>query len=217
MSKKNKNKQPNFPSPSGGPQFEQPNQKNKVIDWLNKYGSTVVLPIIAVLVLAGGIYIYASQNNQEEPLAENEQNTEQNKNNEGSNITLPDENGEESESSNDSGSNDSDNIEIILPEPTETNEAYVMTAAQGDGVTHLARRAAAEYLSQHSDQASQLTKEHKIYIEDYLKDKTGSQPLEVGQEVTFSKDLIQEAINSSLNLTEQELQVIQQFSSNVSL
>ena len=82
-------------------------------------------------------------------------------------------------------------------------------AAVGDGVTHLARRALKSYLEDHSQD---LTNEHKIYIEDYLKDNIGSKSLEVGEEITFSEDLIKEAIDASLKLTPEQLQNLEQYS-----
>ncbi|MBU2068253.1 hypothetical protein KKE13_01590, partial [Patescibacteria group bacterium] len=82
-------------------------------------------------------------------------------------------------------------------------------AAPGDGVTHLARRALGDYLEDHSQN---LTNEHKIYIEDYLKDNIGSKSLEVGEEITFSEDLIKEAIDASLELTPEQLQNLEQYS-----
>ena len=49
--------------------------------------------------------------------------------------------------------------------------------------------------------------EHKIYIEDYLKDEIGSRPLEVDEEIAFSEDLIREAIEASLQLTPEQLEI----------
>jgi hypothetical protein len=88
----------------------------------------------------------------------------------------------------------------------------IETAVKGDGVTHLARRALKSYLNDHPEE---LTNEHKIYIEDYLKDKTGSRPLEIGEEVTFSEDLIKQAIDASLELTEAQLKNLEQYSALV--
>ena len=79
-------------------------------------------------------------------------------------------------------------------------------------MTHLARRALKDYLKDHSQE---LTNEHKIYIEDYLKDRIGSQPLEIDEEITFSEDLIKEAIDASSQLTPEQLKVIEQFSALV--
>ncbi|MBU4030594.1 hypothetical protein KJ756_00265, partial [Patescibacteria group bacterium] len=60
-----------------------------------------------------------------------------------------------------------------------------------------------------------LTNEHKIYIEDYLKDQVGSRPLEVGEEITFSEDLIKEAIDASLELSPEQLKNLEKYSALV--
>jgi hypothetical protein len=49
----------------------------------------------------------------------------------------------------------------------ETETAFVETAVAGEGSTHLARHALANYLEKNTD--SSLTGEHKVYIEDYLR------------------------------------------------
>jgi len=56
-----------------------------------------------------------------------------------------------------------------------------------------------------------LTPEHKIYIEDYLQKKTGDYWLQVGQKLTFSEELIKEAIEKAQTLTQQQLQNLAQY------
>ena len=86
----------------------------------------------------------------------------------------------------------------------ETEGSFVETAGKGNGVTHLARTALANYLEKNPD--SQLTAEHKIYIEDYLRKKVGfTGRVFVGTSVEFSKNLIQEAIGKSKQLNDNQL------------
>lgn len=97
----------------------------------------------------------------------------------------------------------------------ETGEAFVEMAERGDGLTHLARRAATHYLEKNAD--SSLTAEHRIYIEDYLRKKVGHEGgTHIGTSVTFSKDLIREAIDASKQLDERQLENLKQYSARVS-
>lgn len=96
-----------------------------------------------------------------------------------------------------------------LPEARQTDSAYVEVAQQGDGVTHLARRATTRYLSEHSDLS--LSNEHRIFIEDYIKDRVGSHGLSLGEEVTISFDLVAEATNAAQQLSPQQLQNLSQY------
>lgn len=92
----------------------------------------------------------------------------------------------------------------------ETEGSFVESAQAGDGLTHLARRAMNNYLEKSPN--SSLTAEHKVYIEDYLRKKVGFQDgVHVGTSVEFSKSLIQEAIASSEQLTDSQLQNIHKY------
>jgi len=90
---------------------------------------------------------------------------------------------------------------------------------KGEGITHLARKALKDYLKEHPDR--KLSNEHKVYIEDYLKDRilekrTGSKFLELGEEISFSSDMIEEAIDSSLHLTQKQLDNLKNYSALIS-
>lgn len=96
----------------------------------------------------------------------------------------------------------------------ETEGSFIETAAKGDGTTHLARRALANYLEKSPD--SSLTGEHKVYIEDYLrKQLTQRGPLAIGQSAEFSKDMIRQAIDQSKQLNGKQLQNLKKYSSRV--
>lgn len=180
--------------PNGGPHWDQ---KSK--GWISKYGSSVILPIVALLILAGGIYLYASQKSQEETLPvfqATEEKTADLANFE--EETAPAEEEEEK------------NIEEIIPAGRQQDNMIIEKAVKGDGVTKLARRALKDYLPNHPQE---LTNEHKVYIEDYLKDKVGSRPLEIDEEIAFSEDLIKEAIDASMQLDEGQLENLEKYSS----
>ncbi len=97
-----------------------------------------------------------------------------------------------------------------LPEARKTDTGYVEVAQRGDGVTHLARRATTRFLGENTVDFA-MTNEHRIYIEDYIKDKVGSQMLALGEEATISYDLIREAVAAAGQLTDQQLRNLSQY------
>jgi len=201
--------QPDF---SGGPNFGSPDDWDQPDNgWFSKYGSTVVLPIIAILVLAGGIYLYATQRSTPAELEEASEELT------GEEISLIDEEDlalTDGETTEEEATTEED-IEVVIPAPKKTAGEITETAISGDGITHLARRALKTYLSDNPQQGQGLSNEHKIYIEDYIKDNTGNHYLEVDDEISFSKALIQEAIDNSHNLTENQLNNLKVYSAKV--
>jgi hypothetical protein len=100
--------------------------------------------------------------------------------------------------------------EVLPPTP----KVYEKEAEKGEGITHLARKALKDYLAETKMEIN-LTPEHKIFIEDYLKDKTGDYWLKPGQKISFSEELIVEAINQALKLTPEQLQNLKKYSALV--
>lgn len=201
--------QPDF---SGGPNFGSPDDWDQPSDgWFSKYGSTVVLPIIAILVLAGGIYLYATQKSEPAALEEATEDLT------GDEISLIDDEdlGADLGDITIEDEQEPEDIEVIIPAPKKTAGAITETAIRGDGVTHLARRALKTYITDNPQQGKDISNEHKVYIEDYIKDKTGSHSLNIGDEISFSKDLIQEAVDASRNLSDNQLNNLKQYSSKV--
>lgn len=98
--------------------------------------------------------------------------------------------------------------EIII---TEEEKNYIEIAEKGDGITHLARKALKDYLSE-NPQDFEVTPEHKIYIEDYLAKKKGDDRLTLEEEREFSGDLLQEAIDKSKDLSSEQLENLTQYS-----
>lgn len=104
--------------------------------------------------------------------------------------------------------------ELQITVPKQTGAVYEETAGQGEGITHLARRAVKKYLEK-TGRGADLTPEHKIYIEDYIQNRTGDRWLDLGEKITFSEDLIKEAVESSRQLTSEQLENLKQFSAQV--
>lgn len=159
----------------------------------------VIISIVIVLVIAGGIYSYSKRT--ESPAI----NEDQKQVTEG---TI--ENG--IISSDKESSTAIKTAEVAPSQETETS--FIESAAKGEGATHLARRALANYLEKNPD--ADLTPEHKIYIEDYLRKKVGKgTSIRVGTSLEFSKDMIQEAITKSKTLNDKQLQNLHKYSVRV--
>lgn len=187
------------------PQFNEPEieigqgRRDKFKNWF-KNNSSIILAVVIILVLAGGIYAYTTRERISSPILEQNQ------------EFLPTD-------------HETQQLEIeeipsgiggpIIDIETD-QETFTQTAQKGDGITHLARRALADYLEK-TGENPELTKEHKIYIEDYLQNKTGEEMLKINDQKTFSKSLIEEAVQKSKTLTSDQLQKIAPFAKNVNL
>ena len=83
-------------------------------------------------------------------------------------------------------------------------ETITVVVQRGEGYTHTARRALAEYLRANPNE--QITAEHKIYVEDYLQKRIAEKErLFSGNEVGYSEGEIQAAVDAALDLTEPQI------------
>lgn len=93
--------------------------------------------------------------------------------------------------------------EIAKEEPTMIIEhkdgSIVVAAERGDGLTHLARKAAADFIA--ANKLQDISPEQKVYIEDYLQKSIGRQSVHTGTTVSFSNDLIATSIEKANALT----------------
>ncbi|MBI2624393.1 hypothetical protein HYW67_02775 [Candidatus Parcubacteria bacterium] len=97
---------------------------------------------------------------------------------------------------------------------TTTASAITVAASRGEGITHLARRALRAHLESNSVDFT-LRAEHKIYVEDYLVKKTDAQRLQIGEERTFSNDLVREALARAKDLSPKQIENLSQYVSLV--
>ena len=179
----------------------------------------LIISILIVAALAVGIYSYSQRSQETELASLQEQGETQQEAEEGSSqelsATTEEETGEampESASSTKetSPSQGTSSPKDVDQEVRVEEGAIAVKAGSGDGLTHLARRALAEYLQKNPRE--DLTPAHKIYIEDYLRKKVGFHGrVYVGTEVSFSTSLIQEAINASLQLNDAQLKNLQKY------
>lgn len=165
----------------------------------------IIISIIIVVSIAGGIYSYSKRSAMENPSTD--QNMEQ-----GMNETDSQDNGTsiaKDTTAEKPKAQATDKQVAAAPASQETETSFVETASKGEGMTHLARRSLANYLEKNSD--SELTVEHKIYIEDYLRKNVARKDIHVGTTQEFSKTLVAEAIAKSKTLNEKQLQNLHKY------
>ncbi len=175
----------------------------KAIAWIKENFSTIILPLIAIILLALGIYFYSVSS---EKITSNNFPTRSSQEAPANIETQNETNAKVSETK----TTTENQIGTGGPEVAKV-EIYTEKAGKGEGITHLARKALKKYLSSEGSSLN-LSKEHKIYIEDYMKDKTGNFKLKVGQEISFSVNLIKEAILRAQKLTQSQLNNLKQYS-----
>lgn len=98
-----------------------------------------------------------------------------------------------------------------LSQASETSEAYTEVAERGQGLTHLARKATGRYLEANTSDFT-VTNEHRVYVEDYIKDRLERIPVHVGDTRIISKELIREAVSASQKLSGAQLKNLQKYS-----
>lgn len=194
----------------GEPTMEEytPEQKDEKVEDLKRWfqdNLRIIVSVAIVTVIAGGIYSYSKRT--DSPIV-TKQTTEEVANSNENQVEVA------NNESTTTISNDAKQEVSSIATSKETESSFVETAQKGEGLTVLARRATANYLEKNQD--SSLTKEHKIYIEDYLR-KTVSHKggVKIGTSVEFSKDSVQKAIEKSKTLNERQLKNLEKYSARV--
>ncbi|KKU82378.1 MAG: hypothetical protein UY09_C0016G0010 [Parcubacteria group bacterium GW2011_GWA2_47_8] len=178
---------------------------NGFSQWLRENFASIVLPILAIIVLVGGLYLYTTS--KETTTTEPDGNETAQVSDATNTVTegTTEAATEEKQTAPTTTDDGTDRVTI-----SRTSGSITVTAQRGDGVTHLARRALAEYLKNQASAAT-LSSEHKIYIEDYMQNRTGSQGLHIGDQLTFSNSLIQDGITAAHTLTNGQLDNLTQY------
>ena len=170
----------------------------------------IIISVIIVIFIAGGIYSYSKRG--ESPIVTD--NSSSIGENAANDQTATDNSKTATNQTATTENNTQKTAVSTTATSSETESSFIETAGKGDGSTILARRALANYLEKNPDSA--LTKEHKIYIEDYLrKNIVQKGGVRVGTSLEFSKDLIQKAITQSKNLNARQLKNLQKYSARV--
>lgn len=207
----------------------------KIKDWSYENWQTLLI-ILIVLIVGISAYNYNqnSTNNNSNPAVVNTENEpEENFNNEQENEIADNsaeknnqeaaiESADQKEAAKKDGKteqfakaevaseNKNKNEELAVSSSDNAGKQYTETAVFGDGITHLARRALEKYIQETGDGAN-LSKEQKIYAEDYIQNRTGNEKIEIGHQETFSENLIKEAISKANNLSEKSLENIRKY------
>lgn len=207
---------------------ENEGKKGEIADWF-KTNWKMILATIVVICIGVGVYAYYDKYQaeeeeetneeivlEEEALGELDGELDEEAVADGENETgeeYAEENNEENneESEEPEWTEEETDGEIVSFEENEEFKGYVVAAQKGEGITHLARRALAEYVADKGN-GEDLTKEHKIYIEDYMQNRTGTEYLQLEETRSFSENLIEEAIGASRTLGDKQLENLEQFS-----
>ncbi|MFC1618104.1 hypothetical protein ACFL2B_02385 [Patescibacteria group bacterium] len=91
---------------------------------------------------------------------------------------------------------------------------YALTASQGDSLTTASRKIIGQAM-ENGDISAELSSEQRVYMEDYLQNSLGHRRLSIGEDVTFSRDLMQQAAEKALSLSDKQLENLKQYSSRV--
>lgn len=177
-----------------GPIFEPgPGWGNKIVNWFSRYLWRVIVPVIAVIIVAIGITGLLRNNEAGEIMQEEKEELGFKIDEETGKLIFDEENKPSTE----------------ITEITKTEGTIKINALKGEGITHLARRVIKEYLNDNPD--PEIKAEHKIFTEDYLKDKEGTRLLEIGEELEFTTTDIMTAIEKSKALSEKELENLSKY------
>jgi hypothetical protein len=104
-------------------------------------------------------------------------------------------------------------VEEIVPETMDTTplsfgSIYTAKAKAGDSITTLSRDLAKRYIDENG---LIVTKEQKIYIEDYIQNNVGDYVLQIGDEISVSSTLISQAVLNSQDLSEYQVDYFSNF------
>ena len=179
-----------------GPEFKN---ESPVGDWLKKNWRSLAAVLILALLASGAAYFY---NNYRERVSSLKPALEDI-------STSP----SPTASASASSINQSSAQTTATPEASRSEADIIVTAAKGNGATHLSRQALKEYLKNKPELAQKLSAEQRIYIEDYLRKHITGQPktLHVGDQISFSDNAIKTAIDLALNLTDSQIKNLSRY------
>ena len=95
-------------------------------------------------------------------------------------------------------------VAAAISEAQTAKTSYTFSAEHGDGITHLARKAVAQYLHDQNED-SKYTRAQRVYLEDFLQNQIGTFGLHLGQAETFAVADITAALNAVSTISENTL------------
>lgn len=216
----------------------------KFSNWMQDNLQAIIIIAIALFILFFLIYSYSKKSNTEDTLVDdkdqqeeviyeipadtenndstsetattNSTNTEStdanSENNQGSKTTSP--TNEYPENIDRGKGPSTTKVEISNETQQKKDGEITVTAGYGDSLTHLARKATAQYISKNNVEG--LTPAHKVYVEDSLQRSVSNKTVTPGTSVSFSNESISSAINSANSLNDYQLQNLNGYANYVS-
>lgn len=203
-------------------EFENQGSLGKFNSWIKNHSRAITSLIIVAVIVGVGIYAYNRPQVAEETATSTEEQSKEElatATAEESNPTIEIAKPEETAAQTTETTATTTTAPAIQPvvkvdRKVEMKEdQIVVLAGTGDGVTHLAREALREYLK--VDAGVTLNAEQKIFVEDYLKDRTTSTRLAVGEGKNFSKETIKQAVDAAQKLNENQIKNLSKYSQMV--
>lgn len=192
-----------FPLPE---EFENRGALSRFNSWIKDHSRAITSLIIIAVIIGVGIYAYNKPREEQATTSTTAEQTSEVATEESKPEIVV---AQPTESTSAPTVSATENVSLVKRAVEIKEEAIIVSAIRGDGVTHLAREALREYLK--ADSNIKLSAEQKIYIEDFLKDKTASTRIATGESKTFSKDTIKQAVDRAQNLTEKQIQNLTQY------
>jgi mannitol-specific phosphotransferase system IIBC component len=153
------------------------------------WSKNIISILLIVFLIVSGVYAFNRESSNEDRSVEEKV------------EEIKKEGEEENTDNEETKSADETTKEDEAPEIQKYGTKITVKANSGDGLTHLARKAIAEYIQ---DKDITLSKEQKIYTETNLKNKYYQHHLNLGQEVSFELQDLDEFIQKAQNLSDEE-------------
>jgi hypothetical protein len=174
------------------------------------WGKNILSIFLIVFLIVSGVYAFNRDTNTDKKDKSVEEKVEDIKKDEDKTqdeVTEKTENQDEvTKTENESKDNDM-SVDI-----QKTESQITIKAKMGDGVTHLARNAVAEYIK---DKDISLSKEQKLYAETVLKNQYYQKSLNTGQDISFNIDHLSDTVQKAQNLTEGQIHAWSQYTASV--
>ena len=189
-----------------GPQF---NQAMPPRNWFSRHSQQLVLAAIVILIGLGGFFFYRSYQQRTDllrPVLDNIKLTT------GLPAALAPQDSPAPAVFQKADTVSPAAVSSAKPVNRESDNITV-AATKGQGATHLARQALKTLLKEKPELASALNAEQRIYIEDYLRKHVTGLPdtLQVGDQITFSDALLNDAIDRAQQLSPDEIKNLGQY------
>ena len=174
------------------------------------WGKNILSIFLIVFLIVSGVYAFNRDTNTDKKDKSVEEKVEDIKKDEDKTqdeVTEKTENEDEApKTENESKDNDM-SVDI-----QKTDSQITVKARIGDGVTHLARNAVAEYIKEKN---ISLSKEQRLYAETVLKNQYYQKSLNTGQDISFNTDNISDTVQKAQNLTEGQIHAWSKYTASV--